>query len=339
MKKQYTQIALFTIATIFLFACQSGSKEDSKQKDRPIPVETQKDYLAKTMPPQQFGLQIYRVGQNGIAYTGRVHLHPNHFSTAKMLEDDIPLIKMTGRASREKFHALIDPSSPISWMEFSTSRKVRAHFLGIDDLVIPYRGSYNTGGVDAYAAVVDQVHIETLFMECLPLYIRMSIGSLGPLARGIIKPQVDAIIGYDNLQAFEYIQFNFPNRSLTFSSDTPYKPKKSPRLFSAKILSAKNYGLVVKGTINDEPAPIILDLCANYHFARGDLRVTSTPAVGLGDLELLDLPTLLLPRNNAPARIGRKELSNYLVTVCPKLGVVYFEKISAEFPAPETKKP
>jgi hypothetical protein len=327
MKKQLTTLGLLSLTALFLPACNSAPKGDAKQEDRPIPLATQKDYLAKTVPPQQFGLQIYRVGQNEIAYTGKLRLHPNHLANVEMLEDDIPLIKMTGRASREKFNALIDPSSPVSWMEFSTSRKVRAHFLGIDDLVIPYRGTYNTGGVNAYAAVVDQMHIDTLFMENIPLYVRMSIGSLGALARGVIDPRVDAVIGYDNLQAFEYIQFNFREKTLTFSADTPYEPKKSPNLFSAKILPSKHYGLVIKGGMNDQPSPIVLDLSANYHFARGDLRVTSTAAVELGDLELLDLPTLVLPFHNAPPRIGRKAFSNYLVTVCPKLGIVYFEKI------------
>jgi hypothetical protein len=63
--------------------------------------------------------------------------------------------------------------------------------------------------------------------------------------------------------------------------------------------------------------------------------VTSTPAVRLGDLELLDLPTLVLPYHKGPARIGRKALSNFLVTVCPKEGKVYFLDAGGAVPPAE----
>ena len=72
--------------------------------------------------------------------------------------------------------------------------------------------------------------------------------------------------------------------------------------------------------------PIILDVAGDYHFARGDVKVSSTKQVSMGDVVYRKVPTLLLPINHSPPRAGRKMLEKYIVTICPKAGVVYFER-------------
>ena len=56
------------------------------------------------------------------------------------------------------------------------------------------------------------------------------------------------------------------------------------------------------------------------------MKVNMTKQVSLGDVVFRKVPTLLLPTYNAPARAGRRMLENYLITICPKKGVVYFER-------------
>ncbi len=315
-------LLILILSGLALSGCLSSNKEP---KDSPLPLEQQNNYLSKARPPQQFGFSIFP-SKGGMAYSGSARLHPNHFVSVKMIEDGIPAIKTRGRSKRNTMNVLVDISSPISWMEFSTSQKFGTHFMGINDEVIPYRGSYNTGGVNAYAGVLTQLRIENLFMENVPFYIRMSIGSLGPLARGIREPEIDAILGYDNLRDFEYIQFDLQNNKINFSSTTPYKPHQGLSVHTAKIIKSRSYGLVVDGQIGDQPGPVVLDLAGNYDFSRGDVKVSTTKLVQVGDLSFTNAPTLVLPVHDSPPRVGRKLLAPYLITVCNKEGVVYFER-------------
>lgn len=317
-------LSILILSSLALSGCLSTDK-DKEPKDSPLPQQQQDNYLEKARPPQQFGFSIYPL-KGGMAYAGSARLHPNHFASVDMIEDGIPAIKVRGRSSRNKMNMLIDPSSPISWVEFSASQKFGAFFMGINDAVIPYRGGYNTGGVNAFAGVITQVRIDPLFMENVPFYIRMSIGSLGPLARGIREPEIDAILGYDNLKSFEYVQFDLQNNKVSFSATTPYKPQGNLPLHTAKIIKSQSYGLVVRGQVDGGKAgPVVLDLAGNFDFARGDVKVGATRLVQVGDLSFNDAPTLVVPAHDSPPRVGRKLLAPYLVTVCNKDGVVYFE--------------
>ncbi len=327
--KPAQNLSLFALATLLLAGCVSS--DEKEQKDSPLSKDQQEKFLSKTKMPQQFGYSVYRV-KGGIACSGEARQHPNHFATAKMLEDGIPVVKMQGKSNRTKMNALLDTSSPISWIEFSAAQKLDVHFLGLDKKVIPYRGSYNTGGVAAFAGVATQVRIEDLFLESVPFFVRMSIGSLGPLSRGIKKPKIDAIIGYDTLRTFEYIQFDLKNNVINLSSATPFPPPEGDNVFSARIIPSKSFGLVVEGTVNDEPSPIIIDLAGDFNFARGDIKVAVTPAIELGNLSFMDVPTLVLPLHDSPARVGRRQLESYLITICNKEGVVYFQDISDKSP-------
>lgn len=321
-------LSILILSSLALSGCLSKNKDEDKEpKDSPLPQQQQDNYLDKARPPQQFGFSIYPL-KGGMAYSGSARLHPNHLTSADMLEDNIPAVEVRGRSTRNKMTLLIDPSSPVSWLEFSASQKFGAFFMGINNQVIPYRGGYNTGGVNAFAGVITQIRIDSLFMENVPFYIRMSIGSLGPLARGIRKPEIDAILGYDNLKIFEYIQFNLQDNKITFSATTPYKLHQGLPTSTARIIKSQSYGLVVKGQIDDgQVGPVVLDLAGNYGFARGDVKVGATRLVQVGDLSFTNAPTLVLPAHDSPPRVGRKLLAPYLVTVCNREGVVYFERL------------
>lgn len=315
-----------TLSTLLLLPLLlTGCQSNKPPKETPISLARQEAYLETARPPQQFGFSIY-AEEGGLGFAGQGRLHPNHRATAKLLKDSIPVIKVQGKSRRNTMNVLIDYSSSSSWLEFLESQKFGAHFMGINDMVIPYRGSYNTGGRTAYAGVITQLRIESLFIENVPFYIRMASGSLGPLARGILAPHVDAVMGYDNLQAFEYVQIDLRNNEILFSSDKSYVPNEDRLMTTAKIMKLRGHGLAVEGAINGSPLPIILDFAGNFHFARGDVKVNTTTQVSLGEVVFRQVPTLILPTHNSPARAGRQMLEPYLVTICSKQRVVYFER-------------
>ena len=289
----------------------------------------QESYLSDTRPPSFYGFNAFTVEQ-GIDFRGFARLHPNHLASFQFLRDNIPVVKMRGRSSRSKMNVLLDTSSAVSWMELSKSEQFDARFLGFNNLAIPYRGGFDTGNVDAYAGVVSQLRIDQLFLENVPFYIRMAKNSLGPQERGIRQPRIDAVLGYDNLRVFEYIRFDPHENVVSFSSTIPYVPHKDLLMTSAPITNVDNHGLAVKGEIDGKSFPIILDFAGDYSFSRGDVKVGVTKQVSLGEVVYRQVPTLLLPETFEPPYAGRKMLEQYIVTICPRKNVVYFERLPEE---------
>jgi hypothetical protein len=317
---------LYAITALSLMLGTGCKTTENAGRETVIPKHKQNAYLSKAAPPQQYGYQVYGTQDGGIAHHGSGRLHPRHMASADFIVGNVPVIEVRGNVARKRMNALLDVSSPSSWMEFKTAQEFRATFLGWNDQVIPYRGVYNTDGVDAYAGVVGQLRIKQLFMENMPFYIRMAHGSLGPLARGIRMPEVDAMMGWDQLRLFEYIQIDLQNGRAFFSATIPYTPNEKYLMASPRIINLANYGLAVHGAIVGEPVPILLDFAGDYHFARGDKRVGITKQASIGDIVYRQLPTLMLPAHNSPPRAGRQMLEPYIITICPGKGVVYFER-------------
>lgn len=297
------------------------------QKEFIMPQMQQSTYLSHTKEPELFGFRTVELETGLALHDAHARLHPNQMARIKLTERQIPLIKIQGHARRIHTTALLDTSSPTSWMEFSTSQKFKAVFLGTDAYKIPYTGTYNTGGAAAYAAVISTIRIDnTLQLENTPLYVRMATHSLGPLVRGIISPNIGAVLGYDVLKEFEYLRFNPREQLIELSSMQPYSPKDELLMTTAKIVPVKNHGLAIAGRLLGKPEAIILDFAGDYHFSRGDVKVSITKQVDLGDVVFRNVPTLVLPMYDAPARAGRRMLDDYIITICPKKGVVYFER-------------
>ena len=316
---------------IFLPMCGllllSGCASNDKILDEEFLTEReQKAAVAKTKMPQYFGFAAFPT-KNGVGFRGEMRLHPNHMTSADFVKGDVPIIEMRGRASRDKMNVLLDLGSESSWLEFSSAERFNASFIGLNDTPIRYLGAYNTGRVNAFAGVITQLRIDQLFMENVPFYIRMARNSLGPLARGVLTPRIDAVLGYDNLKTFEYIQFNLLSGQVAFSASTPYIPHEELIMSEAPIRNISGHGLAIDGAIYGQPTPIVLDMVGDYHFARGDVKVASTKQVSLGDVVHRQVPTLLLPVSGQPPRAGRKMLENYIITICPRQRVVYFERM------------
>ncbi len=314
------------LASAVLAGCSTSSQTNSTEESV-LPEMQQNTYLSHAKPPQHYGFSAYPV-KGGIGMEGAARLHANQLVSVKLLKGGtVPAIRIRGRSPRMKMNALLDTSSPTTWLEFSASQEFGAVFLGMDEMNIPYRGSYNTGDVPGYAAVVTQFRIDQLFVENSPLYVRMAMNSLGPLARGVKVPKIEAVMGYDWLKNFEYVQFNFNAKTVSFSASHPYVPHRDLLMTEAKIVNQPGFGLVVEGAIFGKSTPIVLDFAGDYHFARSDIKVNSTKQVSIVDVVFRKVPTLLLPVNSSPARAGRRMLENYIVTICSRAGVVYFERI------------
>lgn len=311
----YAAVALF-----LLVGCASKNKYG---EEKFLTEREQKAALAKTKPPQYFGFAAFPA-RGGIDFRGSARLHPNH--QAEMdFENNKPVIKIRGRSKRFSGFALLDFSSPTSWMEFSAASDNGAIFMGMNEDVIPYQGTFS-GDVNAYAAVVSQLRIDQLFMENVPLFVRMSVGGLGPYARNIFEPTIDTVFGYDILGLYETIQLNMRDGNVILSTSHPYTPNEDLLMSKARIKNVPGYGLCIDGTIYGQSTPIVLDVAGDFHFARSDKKVSQTKQVSLGDVVYRKVPTVLLPPESPLPRAGRLMLERYIITVCPTQGFVYFER-------------
>ncbi|HEY5620971.1 MAG TPA: hypothetical protein VIR77_00070, partial [Pontiella sp.] len=260
---------LILIAGIILAGCASTRRGENNNGIL-LSEKDQKQLLSKTTPPQQYGFRVFMTPQ-GLDFFGAARLHPNHKTKENFIGNRLPIIKMRGRAARMNTAALIDPSLPASWMELTTAQEFDAKFLGFKDEVFAYRGGYNLDGADAFAAVVSQLRFDQLFMENVPVFVRMAKHSLGALARDVTSPNIGAVIGYDILSTFEFVQIDLKAQVVRFSASTPYTPNKELLMTKTRILNLPNFGLTVDGAIFDQSIPIILDIAGDYHFARSDV--------------------------------------------------------------------
>jgi len=319
MKKIMTPLLLFIGISL------SGCFTASSNVETPLSKEEQAQVLKKAKPPQTFGFDVFKIPE-GIGYRGRARLHPRHISSVDMLKDGFPIVSVRGKARRDKMNVLIDMHSSVSWVELSKAQEFNVDFLGFNKKFAYYHGGYNTGTVNAYAGVISQIRISNLFMENVPFYVRMAIGSLGLQNRGLETPKIDAVLGYDNLKGFEYIQINPFENKVQFSSTIPYIPHEALLLTTVKIVSVPKYGLAVSGSVNGTSTPILLDFAGDLYFSCGGALGNKTKNICVGDVGFVDVFTQVISGVNIPPRIGNRLLKDFIVTVCPKKGVVYFER-------------
>ncbi|MCF7849501.1 MAG: hypothetical protein K9M45_11680 [Kiritimatiellales bacterium] len=318
------KIKHYIYATVLCTAF-TGCQSSKYGKEVMLAPSHELELLEKTVLPQSYGMQIVRV-RNGITYMGSARVHPNHMAALDLLEKGVPAVKVRGSASAASANALMDISSPNSWIEAKTSTEMKAKVLGINEMVMPYRGGLNTGGANAYAAVISRLRFNKFYIENVPIYIRMAKGSLGPQARGITDPDIHMVVGYDCIRNFEYIQYDLASNKIRLSASIEYEPMKDRLLTTATISKSSRFGCAVEGAIYGQPTTIILDPAGDYTFARADYTGAVTKQISIGDVVVRNIQTFPLPSAAAPPRIGRRVLENYLVTVCPRKGVVYFER-------------
>jgi len=312
---------------LFLCTLMAGctSQKQGGMEEKPLSEKQIHNALMDAKPPQQFGFNVYQTGA-GIAMSGSARLHPRHMAEVPLETADMPVIKMSGISSRMKMNALLDPAAAESWLSYNTAKSFRTTFLGLDGRNIPYRGPAVMGQVPAFAAVVTQLRIDQLFIENAPVYVRMASGSLGPLSRGIQKPAINGIIGYDILMNFEYIQLNMMTRQAIFSATTAYTPDEARLTGQAAIVTIPGLGLAVDGAIAGQAVPILLDFAGNYDFARSDVNTQTTKQISLGNVVYLNVPTIYGNTVDGYPRAGLRMLGKYIVTICPRAGLVYFER-------------
>jgi len=316
-----------TLLSLLAFLLLSSGCTSNKIASKDIiilPKSQQEAYLSRAKPTELFGFTVFGQPNGSVGVKGETRLHPNHKAVVQMHESGLPIILISGKNNNSKSLTLLDFSSPTSWIDFKQAQEYNINFLKYRERNIPYAGNFDTGKIDAYMGVLGQLRIDQLFLENTPIFVKMSIGSLGPQSRGINDADITSVIGYDILKEFSAIQIDYDSNMIRFASSEKYEPNESVLVGKTKIIEEKSIGLVVEGNFFGKPSPVVLDFAGDYHLTVPQANDTITRQLSFGDLVFRKIPTQRF--DNTP-RAGKKLFKNLIITICQMEKIVYFEHV------------
>lgn len=301
------------ILSLFLFLA-AGCKTT---ETRPVSWQQQQMYLSRMKDPRVYGLSIYETPA-GLEYRGGGRLHPGRTDALQMLAEEPvrPAVMLRGDSSQE-WPVLLDFSSTATWLDFGVAQMLGAVPVGERDPRLVKQAGDET---ISCLSLVPKLRLELLHIENPLVYVRFAEGPVRPLERGVEKPEVYGVIGWDLLKKFEQIRFSYDLNMIGFSTedDEPYKA--DPSLLLAEIPLVKQApACAVRGLVNGKEELILID-------PAGDFEVAANEAVSslqLGDLSFADP---VVSESPGGIRIGARLLANYSITLCPADGVMYFEQ-------------
>lgn len=312
MKKS---VQIFFVAAVLLTAgCQTTEV-------KPVSWKDQAAYMAKVRDPRIYGLDIYQT-PGGVEYRGGGRLHPHQIEALPMKAEDPlrPVVMLQGSFGLES-PILFDFSSSASCVEFDLAQNLGALPVGERSAQLVKFPDGEAGCL----SVIPSVRFQQLYIERPLVYVRLANGFLGSLARGIEKPELKGVIGWDVLKKFGQIQMDYAEKKIILMSDEAAYAA-NPAQLVATVPLVKHAGVcAVRGAVDGKESLILID-------PAGDFEVATDDAAAVSSVQLdADLVFSGAAVTNSPGgiRIGARLLQKYRVTVCPLTGLIYFENPEA----------
>jgi len=286
---------------------------------KPVTWKEQSAYMAKVKDPRRFGYSIYQT-PGGIDYRGGCRLHPTQVAELPMKAEEPlrPVGMLRGNFGLES-PMLFDFTASSSWLEFDLAQKLGAQPVGERSAQLVKLPGEEIAGC---LSVVPTLRLNQLYIENPLVYVRLANGPLGSLARGMEKPELKGVIGWDLLKKFEQVYLDYAGKRVVISTaETAYEP--DPAFLVAKIPLVKHAGAcAVRGAVDGRAGLILIDPAGDFEVATDGAAAVSTVQL---DADLI-FSAPAIAKSPGGTRIGARLLQNYRVTVCPQTGAVYFEK-------------
>jgi hypothetical protein len=277
---------------------------------------------------RNFWVTVYKADK-GVQFAGANRLHPEHVANRNFIKESpsaAPLIQ-ADNGRDEMIVALIDTSSARSWLDLAAFTRVKAIPLGPP----AYNCTPNqvNDAIPGYACILTKLRFDQLHMENAVFHFRAATGPLGSLARGEDHPAPSAILGCDILNAFAFVQIDYPNHSVMFSATTEYSPD-GTNLIATLPLREVDGAFAVDGMVDSEKKLILLDSAGEFETTMENPPSDKLKQVSVGDLVFRNVTVASSQDGNlgllSHPRIGRRLLSRFVVTFAPKKKLVYFER-------------
>ena len=294
----------------------------TETRSRPISWKQQQAYLAKGEDPRVFGLGIYDTPA-GPQIRGGGRLHPSQADAFPMMtkkEHPLrPVVGMVGNFGME-WPVLLDVTSSRTWLEFDAAKKLRARPVGEQGKASLIRQSNDE--IEASLSLVTVIRLGQVHIENPLVYVRMADGPLGSLARGIVNPQPKGIIGWNLLKKMEQIHLFYSLKQVALFTTEPYEP--NPAQVIAALPLVEHAGVcAVRGMVDGKESLILIDPAGEFEVA-----APGAAAISLIDLGNVKIRAPIMSESPGGIRIGAQVLRQFDITICPKAGMLYLEKLA-----------
>ncbi|MBM4152032.1 MAG: hypothetical protein FJ220_00730 [Kiritimatiellaceae bacterium] len=297
----------------------AGCKTTEQTPVKPVSWKKQSAYLATVTDPPRYGYSIYQT-PNGIRFRDGYRFHPNQGKSFSMIVENPvrPAIRMVGMFGLQP-PVLLDFSMSSSWMEFDTAKSLGAIPVSEGEAQLIKRPDDE---IPACLSLIPTQRLGTIMVENPLVYVRMANGSLGSIDRGIWEPELKAVVGWELLRNFENIELNYVKKTVTLTTvKMAYRP--DPAQVVAQLPLVKSAGVcAVRGTVDGKSEMILIDPAGDFEVATDEAKLVTTVQLSEG----LVISNPGIAKSPGGTRIGARILQNYRITICPKDGMIYFEK-------------
>jgi hypothetical protein len=310
------KFCLFLTASLLLAGCMTT------EEAKPVSWREQSAYMARVRDPRMFGFGIYKTA-GGVEYRGGARLHPRQVEALPMeaKKPYRPVVSTRGNFGLA-WPVLLDITSGTSWCDFHVAQKLGAQPVGENKAALVKTPGEETSSCPS---VIGSLRFGQLYIESALVYVRMASGPFGTLARGVDKPEIKAVLGWDILEKFEQIRFDYVAGQVLLASTLEYEA--NPELLVAQVPLVKRAGVcAVRATVDGDTRMVLIDPV-------GDYEVATDGAEPVLDLVLGDGLSIQMPAvSESPGgiRIGARFLENYGLVLCPQKGFLYLEQQSAD---------
>jgi len=317
-------LPLLLILSSFSTGCASRRAAEIE----PLSARELEQFFTRAQDERRFWLTRYESDQ-GPVFAGAHRLHTEkfaHVAFESRRNVPVPMIAVRLRTP-EEYAALIDTSARSSWIEFRM-----AHEMGLIPIGPPSHRQYAAhvnDPIPGYLSVAPRLIIDQMHVDTALVYVKAAHGPLALLTREEKDLRAPIVLGGEFLRAFHFVQIDYPNRTILFSTTTPYRTN-ADRLIASVPMRSYNGSIAVEGFFDQQESLFLLDSLGDFAVASSFAPGETVQQVMIGHLVMRNVPhtnlaTLGLGFPDVP-RIGRHVLSRYIVTIDGKNRLVHFER-------------
>lgn len=307
--------SVLMIAAISLLLCAGGCR--TTKEARPVSWSRQQSYLSTLRDPRLYGYSIYaKAGE--LEFRGGGRLHPRQSDVLSMVvkKPFRPVVSLRGSMGQD-WPVLLDFTSEKSWINFSPATRLGAVPVGEREPVLVKRPGDETG---ACVSIIPSMRFGVVQIESPLVYVRFADGPMGDAVRGIEKPIVEGVIGWDLLRPFEQIRFDYAGGNILLFTEEVYQP--DPGQLIAQIPLSGTSVCAVRAVVDGKARLVLIDPAGDFEIATDD----GAPVVSLVLASGLEFSSSSPARSPGGVRIGARLLEQYAVTLSPRKGMLYIAR-------------
>jgi hypothetical protein len=279
-------LALAAAALALAAACQTSSP------DLPPELRAMRRVMRSAVPPETFALTIYQSERDQWVVVHGNRVRPNQRIQASFISPPgLMLPVIAGEAAGGPVTLMVDPTAPRSWTARPPPPPRPAPISPPPLLQDPVQVVDARPGV---LTVAPRLRVDRVDVEAVLLYARGGEGTLWPLCRHAAAQDAAAVLGFDFLRAFSWVQWDFEHRLLLAETTSGVCPG-AERVVAQLPLEQGAEGLTVRALINGEARLVLLDLAGDYEMAMENPPMELIRQLTLDDVVIRDVRATARP--------------------------------------------